>query len=59
MRRILAISGGVAAAVAAGTVMTACTPGAGGNYYGNYYGNSYTNGQGYHDTYYTNSYTNH
>lgn len=60
MRRILTISGSVAGAVAAGTILTACVPGAGGSSYSNnYYENSYTNGQGYHDTYYTNSYTNH
>jgi hypothetical protein len=40
LRRILAISGGVAGAVAAGTVLTACTPGAGGGGYSNYYSNS-------------------
>ena len=40
LRRILAISGGVAGAVTAGTMLTACTPGAGGGGYSNYYANS-------------------
>ena len=59
LRRILAVSGTVAGAVAAGTILTACAPGAGGSSYSNnYYGDSSSRYDNYAHRY-INTYSDH